>query len=200
MGIVDTHRTILVGMAAMINAREGFHVVAAGRTVAELMMVSRRMDIVLLDAKSSLGAPVEADVSSLIAIGARVLLLVDETIPGGRVRALPAGVSGAVRRSDDGSHLATRIRAAVHRASASASVPDSARDVELSAREAEVLGLYASGETAETVAGLLFITRETVLDHIRRIRTKYAAAGRPAVTKVDLFRRAIEDGIVHAGA
>jgi len=35
-----------------------------------------------------------------------------------------------------------------------------------------------------------------VNDHIRRIRAKYAAAGRPAPTKVDLFKRAVEDGLV----
>lgn len=67
---------------------------------------------------------------------------------------------------------------------------------ELSRREAEVLALYAAGETAERVGRQLFITRETVLDHIRRIRAKYAAVDRPARTKIDLYRRAVEDGIV----
>ena len=66
--------------------------------------------------------------------------------------------------------------------------------VSLTAREAEVLELYAAGETAERVAEALFISRETVLDHVRRIRAKYAAADRPAPTKVDLYRRAVEDG------
>ena len=69
---------------------------------------------------------------------------------------------------------------------------------ELTGREAEVLALYASGETAERVGEQLFITRETVLDHIRRIRAKYAAVARPARTKVDLYRRAVEDGIMPA--
>ncbi|HOZ59613.1 MAG TPA: LuxR C-terminal-related transcriptional regulator, partial [Nakamurella multipartita] len=66
----------------------------------------------------------------------------------------------------------------------------------LSEREAQVLALYAAGETAERVGAQLYITRETVLDHIRRIRAKYAAVDRPAHTKVDLYRRAVEDGIV----
>lgn len=66
----------------------------------------------------------------------------------------------------------------------------------LSSREAEVLALYASGETAERVASILCLSRETVYDHIRRVRAKYAAADRPAPTKVDLFRRAVEDGIL----
>ena len=68
----------------------------------------------------------------------------------------------------------------------------------LTPREAEVLGLYASGEKADRVARLLGVTRETVLDHIRRIRAKYALADRPAHTKVDLYRRAVEDGLLPA--
>ncbi|MBN9194679.1 MAG: helix-turn-helix domain-containing protein, partial [Microbacterium sp.] len=65
-----------------------------------------------------------------------------------------------------------------------------------SERETEVLRLYAGGQTADLVAAALFISRDTVNDHIRRIRAKYAAAGRPAPTKVDLFKRAVEDGLV----
>lgn len=66
----------------------------------------------------------------------------------------------------------------------------------LTVRELEVLGLYASGEKADRVARLLGISRETVLDHVRRIRQKYAAVHRPAYTKVDLYRRAVEDGVL----
>jgi hypothetical protein len=31
---------------------------------------------------------------------------------------------------------------------------------------------------------------------VRRIRQKYARAGRPAHTKIDLYKRAVEDGIL----
>jgi len=75
-------------------------------------------------------------------------------------------------------------------------------DAALTPRESEVLALYASGETADRVADALFVSRDTVLDHIRRIRSRYAAVDRAAPTKVDLFRRAVEDGLVppEAGA
>ena len=68
----------------------------------------------------------------------------------------------------------------------------------LSEREAEVLALYASGETAERVGALLYVSRSTVIEHVRRIREKYAASGRPARTKHDLFVRAVEDGLLDA--
>jgi hypothetical protein len=38
----------------------------------------------------------------------------------------------------------------------------------------------------------------TIEDYVRRIRAKYARAGRPAMTKVDLYKRAVEDGFLPA--
>lgn len=66
----------------------------------------------------------------------------------------------------------------------------------LSAREREVLALYAGGLTARDVAAALYISRETVLDHLRRMRAKFLAAGRPAPTKIDLYLRAVEERLV----
>ena len=62
--------------------------------------------------------------------------------------------------------------------------------------EAEVLAHYAEGEKSETVARILSLSKNTVNTYVARIRDKYRAAGRPADTRVDLFRRAAEDGLV----
>jgi hypothetical protein len=40
------------------------------------------------------------------------------------------------------------------------------------------------------------IAESTVKKNIDRIREKYEAAGRPANTKIDLYIRAVEDGIL----
>ena len=42
----------------------------------------------------------------------------------------------------------------------------------------------------------LYITENSVKEYLKRIRAKYTQVDRPAVTKLDLFRRAVEDGIV----
>ena len=57
-----------------------------------------------------------------------------------------------------------------------------------------MLGLYASGESAARVASLTNLSTDTVNDYLGRIRQKYAEVGRPASTKTDLYRRALEDG------
>ena len=66
----------------------------------------------------------------------------------------------------------------------------------LSTREREVLSLYASGMSLKQVAFALQIKPSSAKEHIDRVRVKYAKLGRQAATKVDLFKRAIEDGIL----
>lgn len=66
---------------------------------------------------------------------------------------------------------------------------------ELSDREVEVLLAWLATESKEGAAARLFISASTVSTHISRIRTKYAAVGRPAPTKTHLLARALQDGI-----
>jgi DNA-binding CsgD family transcriptional regulator len=46
------------------------------------------------------------------------------------------------------------------------------------------------------VARRLHISENTVDDHLRRIRTVYSQLCRPANTKVELYQRGMEDGIL----
>jgi two-component system nitrate/nitrite response regulator NarL len=66
----------------------------------------------------------------------------------------------------------------------------------LSPREQEVLLHWFRTESKQLVAAALFITPATVNTHLARVRTKYAAAGRPATTKAALIARALQDGLV----
>jgi len=70
------------------------------------------------------------------------------------------------------------------------------KEANLSARETEVLALYASGMSLKQVAYQLQIKPSSAKEHIDRVRVKYAKLGREAATKVDLFRRAVEDGLI----
>ena len=59
-----------------------------------------------------------------------------------------------------------------------------------------MLSLYRSGLPLRMVAERLAVAPSTVREYLDRIRAKYVEAGRPAPTKVDLLRRAVEDGVV----
>ena len=68
---------------------------------------------------------------------------------------------------------------------------------QFAARQREVLVAYVTGSNLlPTVARELGMGPETLKTHLRRIRAKYAEAGRPAPTRHDLYVRAVEDGLV----
>jgi DNA-binding CsgD family transcriptional regulator len=66
----------------------------------------------------------------------------------------------------------------------------------LSEREQQVLVAWLLTDSKTTVGEKLYISAATVRTHIQRIRDKYDAVGRPAVTKAALAVRAIQDGIL----
>nr|WP_240962897.1 LuxR C-terminal-related transcriptional regulator [Antrihabitans stalactiti] len=78
------------------------------------------------------------------------------------------------------------------------SADDAQTQPRLSQREREVLLSWFQTESKALVAKSLFITVRTIDTHLARIRTKYAAVGRPAPTKAALVVRAIQDGLVRA--
>lgn len=117
--------------------------------------------------------------------------------------AIAGGVLAIVRKSGPSSDLVRAIQDALDgRPSASldwAAALDADEDFVvdyLAPIEADVLAHYAEGEKSETVARILSLSKNTVNTYVARIRDKYRAAGRPADTRVDLFRRAAEDGLV----
>lgn len=68
--------------------------------------------------------------------------------------------------------------------------------VGLTPREIAVLELYLSGLAAKQVAHRLGLKETTVKEYLRRARARYAATGRPASTRMELYFRAVEDGIL----
>jgi len=203
IGIVDDHPAVVLGATAILNAHPALHVVAAAATVTALLRTDDRLHVVLLDLQLADGSTPTENVEALTATGAAVLAYTSGDQPRLVREAARTTVAGMVRKSELPASLVRSVLLVLKGEPvptpewAAALVDDhDVDDAQLTAREAEVLARYAAGETAEEVATALFVSRDTVLDHIRRIRGKYAAVDRPAATKVDLFRRAVEDGLV----
>lgn len=66
--------------------------------------------------------------------------------------------------------------------------------VRLSPSEARALVLYSQGLAMGEIANAMNVQFETAKTFIRRVREKYARAGRPASQRAELVRRAAEDG------
>jgi DNA-binding NarL/FixJ family response regulator len=117
-----------------------------------------------------------------------------------------AGALGMIRKSESVDALLGAIRLAAAGETvastewaAALDADEDLADARLSTREREILALYASGKTTQSVAFDTGLSPNTVADYVSRIRTKYEKAGRIARSRIDLYRRAAEDGILIAG-
>lgn len=174
---------------------------ASADTVVGLLATTTDLDLVLLDLRLSDGSSPWANLEQLGAAGLRVLVYTGAEDPYLLRLAAKSDVLGIVRKSAPVSAVIEAIEEAssgnmvvtTEWAAAIDGDPDLPA-AGLSPRQQEVLALYASGEKADRVARLTGLASDTIPDYVKRIRVKYAAAGRPAPTKVDLYMRAVEDG------
>ncbi|MBN9139574.1 MAG: response regulator transcription factor [Micrococcales bacterium] len=204
VAVVDDHESVRVGLkAAFVEAGHDFALAAS--SVPELIagLAGREVDVVVLDLSLGDGSSVTQNVKSVQAIGAPVLVhsIADRV---DLVReALAAGAAGVIPKS---ASMRTVVTAAATVARGEvlnnlewATAIDADRDfakAELGRREREILHLYASGLPLKLAAEQLGIGYSTAREYLDRIRAKYVEVGRPAPTKVDLLRRAVEDGIL----
>ena len=66
----------------------------------------------------------------------------------------------------------------------------------LSQQERAILIAYASGLTLQSAASRAGVRVGTAKEYLDRVKLKYRQAGRPANTKIELARRAREDGLI----
>ena len=206
--VVDDHVAVRAGLAGSLGrlpTTAGLSVVAQARTATDLQRVIKEnaCDVIVLDLVLDDGSDPAETVAELVASGYRVLVYSIADNPRLVRRALAAGAHGLSRKSDSLAETADKIRQ-VARGHTLVSTEilamidgdQSFVEAKLSSREREVLTLYVSGIDVPQIARRLFITENSAKEYLRRIRTKYSEISRPAPSKVDLLRRAIEDGVV----
>lgn len=210
VALIDDHESVRLGLEAAC-ARDGEQsVVFSGSTVVSYLewraaASAPSADVVVLDLTLGDGTTVTENVASLVADGASVLIHSVADRPAAVREALAAGAAGVVSKSSALDDVLDAIRTVAQGEALNnvewASAVDGDRDfadAQLSTREREVLRLYATGLPLKAVAERLGVAYSTAKENITRIRVKYVDVGRPAPTKVDLLRRAMEDGIVAA--
>jgi len=208
VAFIDDHESVRLGLEAACAREPEKDVVFSGDTVTDYMKwrvldPSGPADVVVLDLTLGDGTTVTENVVRLTADGSDVIIHSVADRPAAVREALAAGAAGVVSKSSriDDVIRAIRIVAAGEPLDnvewASAVDGDRAfADAQLSARERDVLRLYATGLPLKAVADRLGIAYSTAKENITRVRVKYIDVGRPAPTKVDLLRRAMEDGLV----
>jgi DNA-binding NarL/FixJ family response regulator len=198
---VDDHPIILDSIAGWITD-EAIGVVGTAATVDALLAgPGRHADVVLLDLDLDDGTTVERNVTAILAAGPAVLVLSASDKPLMVRAAMRAGSLGYALKNE----RPAQIRAAVTEVAAGRAwisprlayilaTDDAPDSPALSDQETRALQLYATGMPLKLVARKMTISYETVKQYLGRVREKYARAGRPAPTKLELYYRAVEDG------
>lgn len=210
VALIDDHESVRLGLEAACLREGDERVVFSGATVKEYLTwrstsAEPPVDVVVLDLTLGDGTTVTENVATLVADGASVVIHSVADRPASVREALAAGAAGVVSKSSALGDVLDAIRTVARGEALNnvewASAVDGDRefaDAQLSTREREVLRLYAAGLPLKAVAERLGVAYSTAKENITRIRVKYVEVGRPAPTKVDLLRRAMEDGIVES--
>lgn len=204
VAIVDDHEAVRFGFEAAC-ASAGFVLVGSAPTVPQLIEQIRDRDVhvVVTDLSLEDGSQVAQNVSALVALGPAVLVFSIADKPSLIKAAVQAGATAVVPKSQTMSELIRAVDLASQgiilnnlETVAQIDADTEFKSANLSEREAEVLALYASGMSLKQVAYTLDIKPSSAKQHIDRVRVKYAKLGREATTKIDLHRRAVEDGLL----
>ncbi|MGP3535498.1 response regulator [Microbacterium sp. RD1] len=208
VALIDDHESVRLGLEAACAREDSTAVVFSGSNVTEYLAWRSTSgeapaDVIVLDLTLGDGTTVIENVGRLVADGSSVLIHSVADRPAAVREALSAGAAGIVSKASPIDEVLAAVRTVargeplnnVEWASAVEADREFA-DAQLSAREREVLRLYAAGLPLKAVADRLGVAYSTAKENITRVRVKYVEVGRPAPTKVDLLRRAMEDGIL----
>ncbi|WP_347957794.1 LuxR C-terminal-related transcriptional regulator [Gordonia aichiensis] len=199
IGVVDDHEQIVRGLRATLVEQPDMTFAGGAATLPDLLASTADLSLVLLDLRldddstprDNIGVLSDKGIPTLVYTSGDEMYLIRE--------AATAGTLGVVRKNAREPDLLAAIRVALTGDTVAgvdwASAIDSDHQfVDLSPQQRRVLQLYAAGESQIRVAHELGISSDTVTDYVNRIRDRYRSAGRAAPTKIDLYKRAIEDG------
>ncbi len=203
---VDDHPALLSGLQVELARLEAsLDFVATAPTVPDLLFRlagGPACDVVLLDLRLGDASRPGDNVRALLEAGSRVLVYTEGRQHAEALEALQAGAQGVLLKDRPVATVAEALRAVAagdtleSAETAAALQVDEALTTHLSPQERRVLELYAGGMPARSVALRLGVTLETAKSYLKRIRAKYAALDRPAYTRMELYRRAVEDGVL----
>ncbi|GAA2145798.1 response regulator transcription factor [Arthrobacter humicola] len=205
--MIDDHEAAMIGFEGGI-LRDGKSpaVTFAGMapTVDAFLKAGRRIcDVVALDLQLADGSRPGDNTARLIAAGYKVLVFTSGDNQAYLQEALANGALGVSLKSEPMAETVNKLRRVAAgetidnlELAAAIEVDTDFVEANLSERERECLAMYATGYGQAQVARRMGIAASTVKTNVDRIREKYEAAGRPADTKVELYIRAVEDGIL----
>lgn len=201
--VIDDHEIIALAVREAVTGVPGLEFAGVAPTVDAALADFPAAELVVLDLRLADGSSPIGNVERLVAHSAAVIAYTSGENPYLLRLVATTPILGIVRKSDPYTVLVEALqhaasgRAVMSTEWAAAIDSDPGLDAAaLSEQEQQVLRLFAAGLKAQAVANTMNIAVPTVEDYVRRIRSKYARIGRNADTKIDLYKRAIEDGFL----
>lgn len=203
--IVEDHRVVAEGLAALINYQTDMKVVGNVGSVSESASVAGELnpDVVLLDFRLPDGtAPDAAAAIRSICPAAKMIFLTREDSDAARFAAVQSGASAFIHKSRAAAEVVAAIRDVARgkmlitpRTIATLLSKRRAIDAQLerlTPREKEVLRLMAEGHPSRAIASELGISYTTVRTHIRSLGSKLAVH-----SKLEAIVKARELGLIN---
>lgn len=202
VAIIDDHVLVRSGLADVVERALGATVVHQGEDPSVVLDLTPIPDVLLLDLDLGGAVADPALAGRIQAAGCRVLVVSALADARAVAAMLDAGVSGFVSKREPPETLVEAITEVL--ADGTWTSPEVAallltgpRRPSLSPVQERVLTLYASGMTLDSVARAMGINPGTAATHLKRARAKYSLAGRDTSSRVDLYREALRDGLIH---
>jgi DNA-binding NarL/FixJ family response regulator len=189
--VVDDHEVVRQGLAALLDRREGFQVVAEAGTVAESIEQARRHrpDIVIMDVRLPDGSGIEACRAIRAEFPAtRIVMLTSYPDEEAVLSAIVAGASGYLLKQIRARDLVAALETVGRGESlldpaVTEKVLDRIRRIatgssenneisQLTSQERKILLLVAEGKTNKEIAGEIFLSDKTVKNYVSSILAK----------------------------
>jgi two-component system, NarL family, response regulator NreC len=202
--LADDHAVARRGLELLLDAEDGFEVVASVGDVESAVRTTRghKPDVLVLDLNMPGGSSLDA-IPQILAVSphTRITVLTMQDEPAFARQALGAGALAYVLKEAADDELVEAVRRAAAgetylnpqlgaRMAAEPPGPAGPPD-DLSEREVEVLRLIALGHTNAEIAERLYLSIRTVESHRAHIQQKLRRSSR-----ADLVRYALEHGLV----
>lgn len=205
VAIVDDYQLVMDALAAHLSTGEhNIEVVIGAMSWAELVAHSQfPADVTVLDLNLKDGLNLATKIQALRTAGSEVVVISRHADSSSIARALQAGASGFVPKTDPATDLVAAIHAAARgdrflRATLAQGIAELSQNSfpGLGEREHQALSLYSTGRSIRQVATEMQTTEETIKSYIKRARRKYRDAGVELGTRVLLRQHGVRQGWV----
>lgn len=188
--LVDDHEVVREGLRALLDRREGMHVVGEAGSVAQAIEVALREkpDVVVMDVRLPDGTGVEAcrEIRAELP-STRMIMLTSYADEEAVMASILAGASAYLLKQTRGQQLAEAVEAVARgeslldpqvtmrvleqvRNSASGAPAD--KQAQLTENEQKILKLIAEGKTNKEIAAEVYLSDKTVKNYVSSILSK----------------------------